>query len=272
VELEARNELVLANLPLVGYLAAELCSKATHLSREDLVSVGTIAMISAAESFDPSRGVPFGAFARRRIMGAFADDMRSNDWATRGARQKITATRNVQEALTGVLGRQPSEHELADAMGVSSADVRAVMADAERSVVALEETMHDSLLSEMGIPEENILHRERISVIHAAVQCLPQKLQILIRRLFFEGATVKQIAAEAGVTHSAISQQRTVALKLLHEAIQTHYLTDRPPVVQPKLTKSAQARRDSYLDEFARQATGGRLDDWTGPPMTADIA
>jgi len=33
-----RNALVVENLPLVGYLVSDLCSRATHLSRDDLAS------------------------------------------------------------------------------------------------------------------------------------------------------------------------------------------------------------------------------------------
>ena len=129
MERQARNQLVLENLPLVGYLAAELCAKATHLSREDLASVGAIALITAADAFDDSLGVPFGAYARRRILGAFADDMRSNDWATRGARKKITETRTVQESLTAALGRTPTVSELSDALGMDQASTLAILSD-----------------------------------------------------------------------------------------------------------------------------------------------
>ena len=72
-----REELIVDNLPLVGYLVSSLCARATHLSRDDLASVGAIALITSADSFDPTLGVPFGAYARRRITGAFADEMRS---------------------------------------------------------------------------------------------------------------------------------------------------------------------------------------------------
>ena len=78
---EERNRLVEANLPLVGYLARDLHARATHVSLEELASVGALALVTAADAFDPALGVPFGAYARRRILGAFADEMRSMDWA-----------------------------------------------------------------------------------------------------------------------------------------------------------------------------------------------
>ena len=54
-----RNEMVTQHLPLVGYLVSDLCSKASHLSRDDLASAGAIALITSADSFDPDLGVPF---------------------------------------------------------------------------------------------------------------------------------------------------------------------------------------------------------------------
>ena len=62
----------LCSLPLV-------CARGSHLSRDDFASVGSVATITSAYSFYPDLGVPFGAFARRRIVGAFADEMRSSD-------------------------------------------------------------------------------------------------------------------------------------------------------------------------------------------------
>ena len=94
-----RNKLVVENLPLVGYLVSEVWAKARHLSRDDLASAGALALITSADAFNPDLGVPFGAFARRRIIGAFADDMRSSDWATRSARRRIKETVAVQETL-----------------------------------------------------------------------------------------------------------------------------------------------------------------------------
>ena len=113
-----RNALVVQNLPLVGYLVSEVWAKATHLSRDDLASAGAVALITSADAFDPTLGIPFGAFARRRIIGAFADEMRSNDWASRGARRRIRETLAVKETLTAALGRTPSVDEIASSLGV----------------------------------------------------------------------------------------------------------------------------------------------------------
>jgi len=117
VSREARNDLVRENLAIVGYLVNEVCRKATHVSRDDLASAGALGLLLAAQSYDPGMGVPFGAFARRRILGAIADEMRAADWATRTARKRIKDSLAVQESLASALGRQPTVGELAESLG-----------------------------------------------------------------------------------------------------------------------------------------------------------
>jgi RNA polymerase sigma factor for flagellar operon FliA len=257
VERQARNQMVLENLPLVGYLAAELCAKATHLSREDLASVGAIALITAADAFDDTLGVPFGAYARRRILGAFADDMRSNDWATRGARKKITETRTVQESLTAALGRVPTVSELSEALGLDQTATLAILSDAARTVVSIEDTMNDYLVSGTETPEEALLEAEHTKIIRDAVAALPENLRVIIERIYFAGSTVKELAAEMGVTHSAVSQRRTAAMKLLHEGLQTRYVPEQAPAPKSTLTRAAAQRRDLYLKDFGDRVAGG---------------
>lgn len=257
MEQEVRNQMVLENLPLVGYLAAELCAKATHLSREDLASVGAIALITAAESFDTERGVPFGSYARRRILGAFADDMRSNDWATRGARKKITETRTIQDALTAALGRIPTTLELSEALGVDQAATLEILNDSARTVVAIDDAMDNYLVAGMQTPEEALLDAEHTKVIRAAVAALPENLRVVIERIYFEDSSVKEIAAEMGVTHSAISQRRTTAMKLLHEGLQTKYVAEQQPLIATPYTSAAAQRREQYLSDFGKLVAGG---------------
>ncbi|PQZ96048.1 flagellar biosynthesis protein FliA [Arthrobacter sp. MYb227] len=253
----ARNSLVVENLPLVGYLAAEMCAKATHLSREDLASVGAIALISAAEAFDVNLGVPFGAYARRRIIGAFADDMRSNDWAPRGARKRITELRTIQETLTAAIGRTPTLAELSDALGTDQESTLSILSDSARTVVGIDDAMNDYLSSGNLTPEETVLEAEHVQIVRAAVAALPENLRSVIERIYFQGLTVKDVAAEMRVTHSAVSQRRTAAMKLLQEGLQSLYLVDAEPVLEQRLTRAATQRREQYLGEFHDLAAGG---------------
>lgn len=259
MERNERNSLVLENLALVGYLVSDICAKATHISREDLASVGTIALITAADSFDASRGVPFGAYARRRIIGSFADDMRSSDWAPRSARRRIRDTLAVQETLTAELGRVPSSAEIAAALGVDRATANAALADSARTVSTIDGTIAEFLVADGGTsPESEVLISERQGFLLTAVRALPEKMQYIVEQIYFEDRTVKEVAEELGLTHSAVSQQRAEAIRLLQDGVTTHYgdepLTGRAPEMQSRVSTS---RRTAYLEVLGSQALGG---------------
>lgn len=245
-----RNRLVVENLPLVGYLVSEVSARATHLSRDDLASAGAVALVTAADAFDATAGVPFSAYARRRIIGAFADEMRAGDWATRSIRRRIKETIEVRETLSAALGRTPTTTEIAQALGVDRDTVRAGLADAGRTVTTLDDTVADTLACGALLPEDTVLVAERLAYLRAAVAALPEKMRLIVQEIYFNDKTVKELAAELGITHSAVSQQRTEAIRLLRDGLNALYAdaidADRAPE-----SRIAAASRDAYLERFA---------------------
>jgi RNA polymerase sigma factor FliA len=251
-----RNKLVMENLPLVGYLVSDVCAKATHLSRDDLASAGALALITSAEAYNPDLGVPFGAFARRRIVGAFADWMRSNDWAPRTARRRIKETLSVRETLSQALGRTPSVEEIAAALGVDRVVAEAALADAARTMSTLDEASAEFLVADTATPEETVLTVERLSYVRAAVEALPEKMRYIVEQIYFEDRSVKELAAELGATHSAVSQQRAEAIRLLKDGLGTHYADTAEPVLVSE-SRVAPARRLAYLAALSEYTAGG---------------
>jgi RNA polymerase sigma factor for flagellar operon FliA len=241
-----REELIVDNLPLVGYLVSSLCARVTHLSRDDLASVGTIALITSADSFDPTLGVPFGAYARRRITGAFADEMRSNDWAPRSVRRRIGDTLAAQDALAASLGRTPTVEELSMMLGVTRQEVHAALDDAARSVQTLDETVLDIVPALDQLPEASLLAGEQARHLRAAVTHLPERMRHIIEQVFFEGRSVTAVAAELGTTHSAVSQQKSEALRLLQDGLATHY-PDASVIPSAPVSRISPKRRAEYL-------------------------
>ncbi|MCW4385743.1 sigma-70 family RNA polymerase sigma factor [Salinibacterium sp. SYSU T00001] len=250
-----RNALVVENLPLVGYLVSELCARASHLSRDDLASAGAVGLITAAESFKPELGIPFGAYARKRILGAFSDEMRSEDWASRGTRRRIKETLAVEEKLTAALGRTPAIDEVAQALGVDRTAAQEAMADAARHVTTLDDITAGQLVAETVLPEEQLLEDERTGFVRSAVDVLPEKMRHIITAIYFEDRTVKEVAEELGITHSAVSQQRSEAIRLLRDGMNTHFADDESPR-EPESRISA-ASRSAYLARLADQAFSG---------------
>ena len=251
-----RNAMVVENLPLVGYLVSEVCARATHLSRDDLASVGAVALVQAADAFDPTLGIPFGAYARTRIVGAFADDMRSGDWASRGTRKRIKETLSTQEALTASLGRAPSVDEIAGALGVDRQTASSALADAARTVSTLDDTVADHLAADVPMPGDHLLASERSRYVRAAVDALPERMRLIVEAVYFGDRTVTEVAAELGITHSAVSQQRTEAVRLLRDALAAHYADDEQAEFVP-VSKTAHARRSAYLSKVATNAAVG---------------
>lgn len=260
-----RNTLVVENLPLVGYLVSDLCSRATHLSRDDLASAGALALVQAAGAYDPTLGIPFGAYARTRIVGAFADEMRASDWATRSARKRIKETMAVQESLTAGLGRTPNVEEIANALGVDRDTASAALADASRTVTTIDETVETILVSDAVSPEDSLLAGEQTAYVRAAVAALPERMRYVVEAIYFDDRTVTEVAEELGITHSAVSQQRSEAIRLMREGMATHYADEGDPHVIE--AKTSQARRSAYLARLAQHAVANvaRL----SPPPTS---
>ena len=83
------DQLVTTNIALVGHLVRESMSRLPgHVHRDDLTSAGMTALVQAARSWDPERGVPFVRYASTRIRGAILDELRGIDWASRSVRRR----------------------------------------------------------------------------------------------------------------------------------------------------------------------------------------
>ena len=82
------TDLVVEHLPIVGYNVSEILHRVPPtVSRDELASAGALALVLAARAYDPSTNVPFARYATLRIKGALLDELRSMDWASRGARR-----------------------------------------------------------------------------------------------------------------------------------------------------------------------------------------
>jgi RNA polymerase sigma factor for flagellar operon FliA len=219
------DELVRAHLPLVGHLVRELAGRLpAHVNRDDLTSAGMMALVTSAQGFDDSRGVPFARFATIRIRGALTDELRSMDWASRGVRSRAREVDSVKSELTAALGRTPRRDEIAQAIGVDTSELDILEADVHRaatlSVEGLTETAGGDLIpSRDAGPEGLLIQREQIGLLHDAIAELPDRLRIVIEAYFYGNQRMADIAADLGVTESRISQLRTEALTMLRDGL-----------------------------------------------------
>ena len=242
-----QEELIRTNMPLVGHLVRDMLSRIpNHIHRDDLTSAGLHALVTAARGWDPTRGIPFSRFATTRIRGAILDELRSLDWATRSVRTKARATDTTRQSLTTTLGRTPTNDELAQALGTTTADLHQTGNDVQRATVlslqGFTTSSADDLVTERTPgPEDMLLRREQIGYLHHAIDSLPGRLQTVITEYFLKERPMADIAADLGVTESRISQLRAEALSLLKDGLNTHLDPDLAPI--PENPDSITARR-----------------------------
>jgi RNA polymerase sigma factor for flagellar operon FliA len=259
------DELVREHLPLVGHLVRELIYRIpAHVNRDDLVSAGMIALVTAARGFDPARGTPFGRFAAARIRGALLDELRGLDWASRSVRVRARRLEAAEQELSAALGRTPTSAELAQTLGVSVEEVGAVEGDVQRAVVLSLQgfatgTAEDLVADSTAGPEELLLHRERLGYLADAVAALPERLRAAITGCFLEERPMAAIAVQLGVTESRVSQLRAEALILLREGLNAQL----DPALLAKAERPhgcvARRREAYYADVAARGDLRSRL-------------
>lgn len=219
------EELVAANLPLVGHLVRKTLSRVpAHVSHDDLTSAGMLALVQAANAFDGSRGASFATYASLRIRGALVDELRSLDWATRSVRRRARQVDDARGQISTALGRPAEEHEVAAVLGIGTGELDAHREDLARaSVMSLQafelRSVDDLLPAHTVTPAEIMEQRERISYLHDAVEQLPERLRAVVRAHFFEDRPMAQIAEQLGVSESRVSQLRSEAVVLLRGAL-----------------------------------------------------
>src|SRR5678815_1379786 len=88
----ARDDLATRNLDLVHRIVGRLpISVPRGMDRDDLLSAGTIGLLTAARTYQPMRGASFRTFAYLAIKSAILDELRRHDPLPRGARARLHA-------------------------------------------------------------------------------------------------------------------------------------------------------------------------------------
>lgn len=181
-DLEARNLLVEHNLRLVAHIIKKYYTQSGD--QEDLISIGTIGLIKAVNTFRPDRGIKLATYASRCIENEILMYFR--------AQRKVQGEVSLSDALeTGTEG---------DALYLSD-------------VVGEEDTM----LEELQDKENRALLRRLI-----AEKLTKREADILRRRYGLDGRlpqTQRQVAAHYGISRSYVSRLEKKALGKLEEAL-----------------------------------------------------
>lgn len=118
----ARDELLKLHVGIVHFIARRLArSLSDEADLDELVSAGHFGLMAAVDGFDESRGLAFTTFAATRVRGAMLDELRTMDFLPRLYRRRLRDRERALAQLRRDLGRDPSDAELATALGVSQA-------------------------------------------------------------------------------------------------------------------------------------------------------
>ena len=228
---DARDALLHDNLSLVHHVARKLLRRlADDADLDELVSAGTLGLMSAAESFDPSRGLAFSTFAVPRIRGAMLDELRRQDHVPRSVRRKTREMGQARESLMHALGRAPSNDELAGALGVDRETLFRWSADVENAVhlpldghtrVTQDEspTRAELLGSDVELPDERMTREEQVTALRDAMLELDDQQRTVLALYYFENLRSREIGELLGVSESRVSQVRARALGVLRAAL-----------------------------------------------------
>ena len=221
----ARDALLHEHLNLVHFVARKLArSLPVAVDPDEMVSIGTLGLMSALDSFDPSRGLAFSTYAVPRIRGAILDEMRRQDHVPRSVRLKRREMSSAREALMCLHGRPARDKEVALKLGIDVATLWRWETDVERTTqVSLsgewdsEDT--DGALSPLHYlraagdqPDERIQREEQLAMVQQAIGALKDQQRTVLSLQYFEDLNAGEIATILGVSASRVSQIRSKAL------------------------------------------------------------
>jgi RNA polymerase sigma factor FliA len=224
-KIELRDELIVASLFLVKYVVGRIGSVLpNHVKMDDLYSSGVTGLMRAVEKFDPSKNSKFESYAILLIKGAIIDELRELDWIPRSIHQKAHLISSAQEALQQKLGRDPTDQELSDHLGMTPEELSELLLRVRPAIlIPLNgEVSHND--------EENAPISERIadakaetsyevayrnecaSLLENAIADLPEQEQRVLILYYYEELMLKEIGKIMGISESRVSQIHTKAL------------------------------------------------------------
>ena len=229
---EARSHMILANLRLVVKIAQDYANYGMPVT--DLVSEGNIGLMKAVERFDPNKGGKLSTYAawwiKQSIKRALANQSKTIRLPVHMV-DKIAKMRRIATMLTEAMGREPTDEELADEIGVPRRKL-AMLRQASHRPTSLDSPINEGEATEYGevISDEHAINPLDMLAdknLHAELGGLLSVLDERERRIIDErfglngrkALTLEEVGREFGVTRERIRQLQNTALAKMRRTL-----------------------------------------------------
>jgi RNA polymerase primary sigma factor len=230
---KAREQMIKANLRLVVKIARDY--EGIGLPLLDLISEGNIGLMKAVERFDPAKGGKLSTYGswwiKQSIKRALANQSKTIRLPVHLV-DKISKMRRTALKLQEILGREPSDEELADELGISAGRV-AQMRTAAIRPASLDAPIGDEDSNNFAEvvqdenaenPYEQLEEKTVTSMLQDMVTTLdPREATILRARFGLDGGnerTLEEVGEKFGVTRERVRQIQNIALRKLRRMIE----------------------------------------------------
>ena len=228
---EARTLMIRSNLRLVVKVALSYTNLGLPLL--DLVEEGNIGLMKAIDRFDPTKGAKLSTYAVWWIKQAIRRALQNQTKIIRlpvHFGDKVFRLSRISARMSETLGRQPTDDELSEEVGVPVAEIvnlkiaclRPASLDAPiaESETEFGETIGDE---RQATPFQALHDKDQRSQLSGVLHVLSEReRKILSSRFGLDGAprqTLQEVGAQLGITRERIRQVQNVALEKLRRAI-----------------------------------------------------
>ncbi len=228
-DINVRNEIVLIHMDTVRIITCSMRNVFSgYADVDDIVNEGVIALIAAIEGFDAEKGVKFETYAGIKIKGAIIDYMRRLDRVPRQVRKLSKQLDEMYAQLNSVLGRAPTNEELAQAMNMTEEQLNRLMANTAGMItLSFEELMYEdnldkSISNHSETADAKMYEKEKKKVIIEAIQSLSDKEKEVVTMYYYERMKYGDIAKVLGVTQSRVCQIHSKAMLALKTKLESY--------------------------------------------------
>jgi RNA polymerase sigma factor for flagellar operon FliA len=223
---QARDKDALARkyLPLVRRVAWHVHgAMSTLIEVEDLIQIGLVALIEAADQFEERGTATFEQYLTTRVRGSMIDALRRNATMTRGAMRRKREYRETIAMLTTDLGRPPRDAEVAARLGVTLDKLRTDYAGAEALRFDSIDELYDDeapwFMSDAPDPFDTLAAGDQREALAAAIADLPEREAIVIQLYYVEELNLEEIGEVLGVGSARICQIKKSAHERLRKGL-----------------------------------------------------